>query len=684
MTSHMNLSLVRPLESSSRNILLLAASIAGVVLTACPDPGPPPLDLPEGCQPLLAGADCMLPYPSDFFLVEDGTRPSGHRVQMGRAAALLTKDGYSADVTDWRAADGYSSVPPIVAILGSALSEQGLVGFLDDYDRSVADDSPTLIIEAHTGRRIPHFVDLDPRATDPLRQALILRPMIALDWRTRYVVALRHLQRPDGSEAPAPEGFRRIRDGQVGEDSLLNSERSRFGRDVFPVLKQAGVDQTSLQLAWDFTTGSVEDRTADMLRARQLALAYLDQHPPTVSDVAVIENENPQVWRRIIGKLDGPMFMVIDGPGKDLARDAAGQVQLNGTVSIPFTIIVPASVRDRFEPGVTLEFGHGFFGSQDELENGNTQTVMQAVGAVTFGVNWWGMSSVDVGVVVAAMGEEMWRTMQFSERVVQGMVNHLTLSAAMRGVLQDLPELHRPLDAGQPGVHADPRQPRSSNAGALVYEPRNLNFLGISQGHILGGMYLALNPRQHRGVLNVGGCAFTHMMFRAQPFEGFLWVMDIAMPDPLEQQKYTASLQMHFDRIDPALWAPYVLRDTLPDGSDGGARQRQVLLQNGVGDASVPPFSAFLHARLLGIPVLEPSARHPWGLPVASAPHQGSAITVFDMGYDDSWAAIASPWDGENPVHNTLREQSAVTSQMRAFFETGIVEDTCQGDCTIE
>jgi hypothetical protein len=43
-----------------------ALALAALALACGPKPLPP-LSLPDGCQPLLGGADCFMPYPSDFF-----------------------------------------------------------------------------------------------------------------------------------------------------------------------------------------------------------------------------------------------------------------------------------------------------------------------------------------------------------------------------------------------------------------------------------------------------------------------------------------------------------------------------------------------------------------------------------------------------------------------------------------
>ena len=93
-------------------------------------------------------------------------------------------------------------------------------------------------------------------------------------------------------------------------------------------------------------------------------------------------------------------------------------------------------------------------------------------------------------------------------------------------------------------------------------------------GHILGGILTALHPRLERAVMQVGGAGLSHMMFRALPFERFLFLMDFSLPDPLDQQKFSAMVQRHFDRIDPAFYAPWVLDEELPIGRSSNPADR--------------------------------------------------------------------------------------------------------------
>ena len=134
----------------------------------------PPLQLAEGCQPLLAGADCMLPFPSDQFRVKDDSTPSGYRIELPLRARIRTAKG-PADPSSLHPVDGFSRTSTIVAMFPSGVLAEGFVGLNADPSLSVADGSQSLIIDAETLERVPHFVDLDPRAKSPDRQALVLR-----------------------------------------------------------------------------------------------------------------------------------------------------------------------------------------------------------------------------------------------------------------------------------------------------------------------------------------------------------------------------------------------------------------------------------------------------------------------------------------------------------------------------
>ena len=652
---------------------LVALLLTTTLAVSC---GKEPLKLSEGCQPLLAGQDCLLPYPSDFFRVEDARQPTGFRIETRGAARLVGTRGENADVSASRPFDGYSRIPTLIALLAADVSPEGFPALLGRPEDSLdGSTSHSLIVEADTGLTIPHFVDLDPRATDPLRRAIVLHPIVGLGEQTRYVVALHGVTQTDGSLVSAPEGFRRLRDGEVGSDPALEPLRKRFEEHIFPELKKAGLERKSLQLAWEFTTGSDQSVTADMLRIRELTLAWLATHTPLVTVTEVVENPFSDVWREVRGTVSMPLFVGSTEPGARLTRDENGAVVQSGTASFPFEAQIPASVRDGFDPGRPLTYGHGFFGDADEIRGSTNRHLTDRLKMVVFAIDWWGMTVSDTGKVADALTGHPSALFDFTDRVHQAMANWLVFTRALQGPMRAQEAFHRPTVAGQPGTSTQGGQ---SNAGLGVYRAEPAGFLGSSEGALLGGVMTALNPDVARSTLHTGGAGFTHLMMRARPFDTYLQLLELSIKDPLELQKYLVTTQRGFDRIDPGTYAQWVLTNKL----SGSPENRHLLLQAGLGDAQVPNLGTYLHARLLGLPVLEDTPYHPYGLESAFGPLAGSALALYNFGIDLEavYAKAQIPREG-NEVHDGLRTHEGVVRQLERFYQDGTIVNACTGVC---
>jgi hypothetical protein len=630
---------------------VLRRPVLALVLGAAACGGDDPLEVPEGCQPLLAGHHCQLPYPSDFYRLADDSAPGGFRLA---PTGLATNQALDADVHGAVVADGFSHIPSIVAMLPDEVSDAGLTHLLGDLAASTADDSRTILVAAD-GTRVPHYVDLDPRGFDPLRQAIVIHPAVGLEYGQNYVVALRRLERPDGEPAAAAEGFRRIRDGEG--DAAIDDLAPRYQEDIFPRLEAEGWARDEIQLAWSFTVASQEVSVADMLRVRELTLAWLEENQPEVVIDEEVVDPIEDVWKRVTGTVTGPLFLEEDAPGALLHRGADGQVALNGTTTTEFTVQVPASLRGGGD-GIALLYGHGFFGDRGEIEGQSARTISDSLGAVLFAIDWTGMSGDDLPEVLQDLGGDPAHTVDFADGVHQGVANWIAFSAAVAGPLTEAAELQR-------------------GGGAPIYAPAPLCFLGISQGHILGGTMTAVNPLIDRVALEVGGAGFTHMMFRARPFDAFLLIISGILDDFADHQLFAASLQIAFDRFDPGSYASFLSTDPLP----GTPADRGPLLQMGIGDASVPNLGTLLHARLLGAGYTTPSPLEPFGLSPLDG-SSGPALTIFDLGVDpaDVYSEAVPPLE-DNPIHEGVRLEPTSIDQLRTFFTDGTIASPCDGPC---
>ncbi len=585
-----------------------------------------PLEIPADCNPIASEWDCLLPFPSDVFLTDAG-------VVVPEAALVLNPDGDPIDPMI-HTPDGASILPPIMALFPDGVDEARLIFHDEDVTVSRTAASPTVLIEAETGAAVMHFAELDPNPEDPRKRALFIRPLERLEHATRYIVAI-------GDVAAAPQAFARIRDGLTEGHPILEPLAARYEDEIFPALAEHGVDRDGLALAWDFTTQSGTSALGDMSAAISLDPA------PTVAITSAEDDVDEHTFRRIEGTLTVPSVMATCEPGAALNRGADGKVAANGTCDVKFLALIPRSVAEGDGPARLLQFGHGFFGDRFEIDDYIADFANQ-VGMVVIAIDWWGMSNLDLAAVLPAVLDEPSEMFRFTDRIHQGMVNMNAVTAAARGAL-----------LGESAFQL---------AGAPAYDPDEIYFYGISQGHILGGTFMALTEHVKRGVLGVGAAGFTFIMFRSNSFRYYLQLMQQQLPDALDKQKFAAMAQTVLDRIDPITYATLITRP--------------ILMQLGIGDTQVPNMAAHVHARALGLSHLQPAPRVIEGLPTVEGPFDGSALVEFDYGIDPLPGHLAKIPEEQNEVHEAVRRQPEGIAQIDAFLRAdGVVEHTCDGAC---
>lgn len=621
--------------------------------------------VPNTCQPLAPGWDCMLPFPSDWYRGGDG------KIAMPEIAAPKQTDNNGGvlgpiDMVSLLPQDGFSVMPQIAVKFPNGVQVKQLIPAYvgdtlnPDFSPSQQPTNLTLLIDAQTKQAVAHFAEIDARTPKPADRFLLIRPVQRLKDGHRYVVALRvGLQDPDGQLIAPPVPFQQLRD-QVNAAGVADL-RGHYELGIFPVTTAFGVPREQLLLAWDFTTRSVDNATGDMLAVRQLAMESFAKLPVEMTITVVKENPRKDIARQFEGYLKVPLFMDSELAGARLFRGKDGKPTQFGFTQVPFTLVIPPKVWNGETGGPVriIQCGHGFFGSRDEVFNGVVPKLTQKMGGVGMAVDWWGMSLPDATVLVIDLVQNPSQGLRFVERAYQGMINQMALTwAAQHGLWELAPTLNN----GKPSID-----------GKQVY------FYGLSQGHILGGVQVALNPWIDRAVLGVGGASFGLMMSRAAPFGTFAQLLQAATGS--EQGATRASLLMigPLDRIDPGTYAPHLRSDTYP----GSPKTRSVLLHAGLSDTQVPNLASHLHARILGIPLLQPSPRTVWGLAPASAPVP-EALVEFDFKVPPPDKFGPAP-DGGNIVHDGQRHLEASLEQIHRFLKPGgMVEHTCTGVCDPE
>jgi hypothetical protein len=602
---------------------------------------------------------CLLPYPSNVFTRPDPNTPTGLRLAYELDAMPMNKDGVHVDPTEWNTLDGFSPGPLILAFFPGGIDAiASNLPPIDAIERSVDANSPTVLIDADSGARVPHFAELDAQASGPATQVLIIRPAQRLhDWH-HYLVAIRGLVGLDGQPMQPGRPFQIIRDGLTTPVQAINQRRASL-EPVLSGLAGVGIERASLLLAWDFTTASSEALTGRALSLRDQGLAANGPGAPPFTVDQVEENVNDQILRRVTGHFTVPLFMQSATPPTRYNLDANGRPLQNGTASAPFLVNIPRSavaggVAHAARPAV---YGHGLLGDNTEVNADHLQAFSNRFNFVFGGTNWIGMSQEDVGPIIA-FTSELSGFPVLPDRLQQAVLNFILMGRLL--IAPDGLVTH-------PAFQLD---------GQPLIDTQELYFYGISQGGIEGGLYMALATDSVRGVLGVNAANYSTLLQRSVDFGAFQGLLNPAYPDELDRQVLIALIQQLWDRGEPQGYLPHLVADPLP-----GTPVKKILMQIGLYDAQVSNLGSTIEARSLGIPNLSPTILPLYGVPEMSAPFDGSAFVPYDVDATTVPLTNTPPAD-DNGVHEAVRRLDAAQLQIDAFLRPdGRIENFCPGPC---
>lgn len=637
-------------------LFLSLACSSGGDDTAATGPGDPTGERSD-CDP-IAPALCGLPFPSTFYMAEDASTPTGWRIDLGATTIPINRNDFQPTPTFWNERDGWSVMTPALAYFEDVAID-GVIGH-EDLDAYADADAKTLLIHAETGERVPHFTELDVSLGEHDRQVLKLRPVVPLEYGTRYVVGIRGLVDKSGAAVPPSEGFAALRDGTETDDYDIEHRRDVYEDVVFPVLEADGVDRGELQLAWDFVTGSKEGITGRAVWIRDDVLARSAAGEITYEITEISEAPKEGTAWRIHGDMTVPLYTQEDDEGTVLTRDDDGMPFYNGTTTVPFTVIVPESLVEAKTPGPVLQYGHGLLGGQDEVHGGYLSELADDNGWIIFAVDWTGMKTADVDAITLMIVNDIDKFAMIPERSHQGFAEFV---AAMQLVTGDLAQDEWLTVEDDEG-----------NRVSLV-DPDRRYYYGNSQGAIMGGAYAALASDIDRAVLGVGGSPYELLLTRSADFGPFFQVFQAMWDDPAEISILIAYMQTLWDSGEAAGWARAMNQEPVD-----GAPATEVLLQVAIGDAQVSTLGAHIMARAYGAPLIEDPVREVWGLETVASGHTGSALVEWDYGLVEPVENVP-PDEAQDDPHEYPRRSPPGMEQLAHFLHTGEVLHLCNGPC---
>ena len=634
---------------------------------------------PLGCDPLTPSY-CAFPYPNDYYTVADASTGTGRRLALPAEIMPPNSGGQRSTPGAFNEMDGFS--PGIMAMTHLPGATVTGLATPDTIEDSLLADSPTVILNADTGERVPHWVDRDEwvvqaklridagedkpnfptltRSVEELReeQAMMLRPAVRLDDATRYIVAFRDVVDGEGAlVAPSP-GFEALRDDEPSDDEVIESRRAHF-EEIFTTLGDAGVAREDLQIAWDFTTASRENNTSAMLHIRDDAFEkYPDGVPYTID---VIDDTREGMACRLEITFDMPLYMTGGETGELLNLGDDGLPEQNGSYPYAAAMFVPTAAQTTPAPLVAV--GHGQLGAKEQVFG--YSELWANYNLAGFGLDHKGFSSDDVLTVVDAILGDLATFRRIPERMHQG---HLNFLMAMRTLSREAEDPESTLNATL-----------QDDCGGAILDGSKRYYFGGSQGGILGATIMALSLDMERGLLAVPGQSYNLLLNRSGNFDEYAGQLYNRYGwNGLHMQMNLALIQGLWDRAEPTGYSKYIRSDLLP-----GTPAHDVLIQVSKADHQVTNLGAHIMARTIGDVVnLAPLIRPVWGIEEKSGLHTGSAMLEVDFGNDEPPITNIPHWgDRFDDPHGRAAELAELGPALLGFYETGEIENPCNGPC---
>jgi len=643
---------------------------------------------------------CMLPFPDDYYTKADPTSPTGRRIDFRELAMPTNAAGAPIEAAPYNVGDGFSpgsvitlKIPAIETTADVAATGAAPINGIGRYRTT---NAPVVVIDASTGVRWPIWVEID--STVKADKANVeIHPAVNFTSGHRYIVALRNLKNAKKQQLQAPEGFRYFRDNVPSSEEKVNERRPHF-EEIFSKLQAAGIQRTSLYLAWDFTVASDENNTSRELAMRNAAFAALGDNnladgrvegsSPAFTVTEVEKEPNPgQIARRVKGDVVVPCFLFPNcGPGGTMVLGPEGTPLQDGVWSANFDCIIPAvATTGAGETARPSLYGHGLFGTASEVASGPQRALSQGHDIVHCATDEIGMSLSDVPSAVAAT-QNLSVFNRLPDRLQQGLLDELYLGRAM---------ISPSGFTTNAAFHQD-----GTLATPSVLNISHLYYNGSSQGGIMGGALTAVSPDFTRASLGVPAMNYSVLLPRSVDFDQFAALLYPAYPDEESRPLIFDIIQLLWDRGEPDGYAERMTSNPLPD-----TPAHQVLMDVAFGDHQVTDYQADVEARTIGArahhPVLYegrwPSGLPLWNVPAITAyPYRGSAIYYWDGGPIRESPAGSGQFVGTEPPPfenlpnrsgqdpHSLPRSTPAEQQLISDFLGGVIpsSDTCnKGPC---
>lgn len=629
-----------------------------------------------------------LPYPYNYFTVEDESTRTGIKLKLSKAngssysnyipyntnmidrGIFLLSNNEDAMLDALNTLDGFSTFGAIYVEIEPDVDESMLPQTPED---SVKDDSLVYVLNIDKnsddfGKKVPVWVKkeeaikfIDQTNYEHVYWYLEIRPYTAFDEITTYALVIENgLKTPDGDLLESSIDFRVVSALYPNLEKLenfkhLKPEVARL-KPVMETLtsEEIGLAKEDLLLAVDFKTQSV---TSD--------LTYIEQKyrngeyispDPVFTEIDIDTPQKISSGSANIGAVIQGTFKAADfrlprdyeeneHRMRSFAYDENNNPVVQDSIDIPFTLILPDDAEKQPFPVVIAQ--HGIFSSR---------------GAVTFLASTFaekGYATIVMDFVYHGDREEKGQGMPPLEFI--DVSYPLKTRASFVQSSADQFQLIHMLKTWDEYTNTKDVFPKDGD-GKVDLDMEHLAYFGHSLGSIVGSTTIPVSHDLNAGVINVGGGGLTDYL------QGFLayWGLATVYP-PYYFNQFATAIQTILDGGDSVNFTKLLKVDGV---------SKKILIQESIDDDTVPNAVTANYAKAVGAPHLNPVFKSVYGLEVVDGPVNSYGYQQFDPACHNSLNDSDCGVQGGEATYGLTKQsmQDQLVHFIETYIETGTAE----------
>jgi hypothetical protein len=187
-------------------------------------------------------ANCMFPFPNDFFTREDPATPTGKRLNLAPLAMPVNVAGVPVDPSEYNRNDGFSIGPTLLThVEGIDLEVTGAASIVD-MGSSLDANAPIQLIHAQSGERQLIWAEIDQVPAEGEPRSLMIRIGKSLRNGERYIVVMQNLLDSAGEPLEPGDAFKVYQEAIPSDVPELEIRREHFD-SLFDSLEGFGFER---------------------------------------------------------------------------------------------------------------------------------------------------------------------------------------------------------------------------------------------------------------------------------------------------------------------------------------------------------------------------------------------------------------------------------------------------------